>query len=130
MWEVQLFIAPAGVVCLLAAASVHEIPTMWRKGDYAIIAEFPLLFFLAAALGLFVQIMTSLVIKHTSSVTLKVLAQLRNALLIFWGVAFYSEIITRQEMVGYSIALVGFCLYSKYKSEQEAEKAKEKSLPK
>ncbi len=63
-------------------------------------------------MGLGVNYLSNIVIQLTSSLTMKVLGTLRNIFTIFLGVLFYSEAITINELIGYSIALLGFISYN------------------
>ena len=75
----------------------------------------PHLFFLAATLGLGVQLLTSAVIQAVGSVTLKVLSQVRNAGLVVAGVVFYDETVTTTQMGGYLVSLAAFGAYNYFK---------------
>lgn len=116
--ENQYIIAPASTFWLFLASSIFELPTMIEKNAFLIVFEkFPL-FVLASCMGLGVNYLSNIVIQLTSSLTMKVLGTLRNIFTIFLGAMFYSETITVNEFVGYSIALVGFIAYNLSKVSQ------------
>ena len=75
----------------------------------------PWLFMLSATLGIAVNFCTFLVIKATSSVTLKVLGTARNAGLVLWSACMLSEKVTPLELAGYSLSLVAFAAYNYFK---------------
>lgn len=110
--ENQYIIAPASTFWLFLASLIFEMPTMIERNAFLVIFNnFPL-FLLASCMGLGVNYLSNIVIQLTSSLTMKVLGTLRNIFTIFLGVLFYSEAITSQEVIGYSIALLGFVAYN------------------
>ena len=110
--ENQYIIAPASTFWLFLASLIFEMPTMIERNAFLVIFNnFPL-FLLASCMGLGVNYLSNIVIQLTSSLTMKVLGTLRNIFTIFLGVLFYSEAITSQEVIGYSIALLGFFAYN------------------
>ena len=66
----------------------------------------------------------TVVIKMTNSVTLKVLAVVRNACLVIVNMVFFGEIVTGRQFLGYGVLLVAFAAFQKYKREQAAQKKK------
>jgi len=110
--EGQYFLAPAGAACLLLLSIVFEFPTIMEKGDFIKFHEHPLSFALAGCLGFGVQLLTSSVIKLTSSITVKVLSQLRNALVVLSGVFMFGEVVTGLQLLGYVVSVVGIMRYS------------------
>ena len=63
-------------------------------------------------MGLGVNYLIYLVIQATSSLTMKVLSTIRNIGIIFIGVAAYGEIVTMNQGLGYTVALIGFAGYN------------------
>ena len=74
--------------------------------------RYPVIFTAASFMGLGVNYLIYLVIQATSSLTMKVLSTIRNIGIIFIGVAAYGEIVTFNQGLGYTIALVGFAGYN------------------
>ena len=70
--ESMYYLAPAGGLCLLALGTLLEGPSVVARGDQAKIWANPLVFFIAALLGVGVQLLTTAVIQATSATTLKV----------------------------------------------------------
>ena len=120
IWEAQYYLSPAGGACLFVVGALVEGPKCVAAGDHAKLARFPLLFFGAATLGLGVQLLTPAVIKATSSTTLKVISQARNAGVVVFGVVVYGELIGRVQLLGYVISLVAFSFYSYLKQKAAA----------
>ena len=70
--ESMYYLAPAGGLCLLALGTLLEGPNVVARGDQAKIWANPLVFLIAALLGVGVQLLTTAVIQATSATTLKV----------------------------------------------------------
>lgn len=112
--EGQYYLAPASTLWLLLGSFIFEYPKMVSnnfEGIDVIIAN-PSSFIFAALLGLVVNFLTYFVIQVTSALTLKVLGVARNVLVIVIGVIFYREIVTLNEGMGYSLAVLGFAGYN------------------
>eukprot|EP00930_Biecheleria_cincta_P069227 TRINITY_DN56997_c0_g1_i1.p1 TRINITY_DN56997_c0_g1~~TRINITY_DN56997_c0_g1_i1.p1 ORF type:complete len:374 (+),score=61.10 TRINITY_DN56997_c0_g1_i1:71-1192(+) len=112
--ESQYFMAPISAVWLFSASAFNELPSAYEANAISIVLENPGIFFLAACLGFCVHIVSSLVIRATNSVTLKVLGTARNAGLVLFSALFLDEMITPMEWTGYSVSLVGFAAYNIY----------------
>lgn len=117
--EGQYYMAPASAACLFLGSLVFEVPSMVTSGDYNIILDHPLLFFLAGTLGLGINMAGFLVIKSTSSVTIKILGTVRNCLLVLFTVFAQGEQVSSMQFTGYAITLTGFSLYNYYKITQK-----------
>ena len=68
-----MYLAPACVIWLLLGIVTWELPQMQASDAWSIMASMPLLFALAAALGIAVNSLTYAVVILASSTTLKVL---------------------------------------------------------
>eukprot|EP00286_Rhodomonas_abbreviata_P000014 CAMPEP_0181288346 /NCGR_PEP_ID=MMETSP1101-20121128/283_1 /TAXON_ID=46948 /ORGANISM="Rhodomonas abbreviata, Strain Caron Lab Isolate" /LENGTH=316 /DNA_ID=CAMNT_0023392461 /DNA_START=136 /DNA_END=1083 /DNA_ORIENTATION=+ len=113
--ESVYWLSPAGGICLFLTGCVVEGPALMGGADLSKIAANPLTFFLAASLGLMVQLLTTSVIKATSAVALKVLSQIRNTIPVVYGVVVYGEVITAFSATGYCISVVAFAGYTRIK---------------
>mmetsp|Transcript_12533 Transcript_12533/g.18730 ORF Transcript_12533/g.18730 Transcript_12533/m.18730 type:complete len:393 (-) Transcript_12533:117-1295(-) len=116
--ELQYYRAPACALVLLCVAAVMEFPKIYQTGAYEKMLANIHLFILQAFLGFAVNIVNTLVIKITSSVTLKALAVVRNAVLVLVNVAFFGEVVTARQIIGYGLLLVAFGFFQKYSREQ------------
>lgn len=114
--EGQYVLAPPSAVWLLITSMVFEFNDMYEKKAWLIIYENPLMFLCASSLGLGVNFLSYFVIQATSSLTIKILGGVRNIVTIAAGVMRYGEMIDSREAAGYSVALVGFIMYSMAKS--------------
>ena len=56
--------------------------------------------------------------------TLKVLAQMKSIIIIFFGMAIYGDVVSTQTALGYATAIVGFAFYNwaKIKAKEEDDK--------
>ena len=75
------------------------------------------------SLGVFVNLLTLAVIKSTSSLTFKVIGQVKNTVVILVSVALFGSAITGTQVVGYSISMVGFAVYQRGKQLQTKDEA-------
>ena len=69
-------------------------------------------------LGFCVNLLTLAVIKSTSSLTFKVVGQVKNTVVILVSVVVFGSEITFLQVVGYSISMVGFAVYQRGKQVQ------------
>ncbi len=113
--EGQYYMAPISALWLFSAAAFWELPRAMRTDAMSVPLAHPWLFMLSATLGIAVNFCTFLVIKATSSVTLKVLGTARNAGLVLWSACMLSEKVTPLELAGYSLSLVAFAAYNYFK---------------
>ena len=65
----------------------------------------------AAFLGFLVNLLTLAVIKSTSSLTFKVMGQVKNTVVIVMSVLIFGPAITAVQVLGYAISMVGFAIY-------------------
>jgi hypothetical protein len=70
-----------------------------------------------------VNLLTLAVIKSTSSLTFKVIGQVKNTVVILVSVALFGSAITGTQVVGYSISMVGFAVYQRGKQLQTKDEA-------
>ena len=116
IWEARTP-SPAGGACLFVVGALVRLEV--RRGRRPRGSHVPP-FSGAATLGLGVQLLTPAVIKATSSTTLKVISQARNAGVVVFGVVVYGELIGRAQLLGYVISLVAFSFYSYLKQKAAA----------
>ena len=107
---------PACAVCLFSASMLIELPTMVEKHAFSIILSNPFVFSFAAFAGIAVNYLGYALLQVTSGLTLKILGSVRSIGLVYIGVLFYDEQVTRKEMIGYGIAMIGLIFYNLAKS--------------
>jgi len=113
--ESQYWLAPASALALMLFSAALEWPTIIEEGKLDMVHANAHLFVMSAVMGLLVNYASFLVVKTTSSVTLKILGSLRNVGLVMFQVIFAGEVISRQQFVGYGITLVSFGLYNYFR---------------
>ena len=71
----------------------------------------PLAFASASCLGFFVNLASLAVIQNAGSLTLKIVGQLKNIVVIIAAVLIYDDVVTALQIAGYAVALFGFAMY-------------------
>ena len=120
------YIYPASALWLALFFVFFEKEDFDKGGGMSIMAKFPSYFVGASLLGFCVNFASFLVIKYCSSLTLKVLSNARNAAIVVVAAMIFGEVITPNQIVGYTITLGGFIYYNQVRASQA--KAKE-ALP-
>lgn len=115
--------APACFAWLMLGAAVVEWPSMFRAGHQTIPLQHPALFLLAAGMGFAVNVLAYATIKLASSLTLKVLGCVKNALVIVAAMLLFAEEVTVLQGVGYVVSTAAFGLYTHIKMTQIANEA-------
>ena len=92
--EGLMHLAPACSLWLGIGVVFVEARTMARENALQLIVDKPFLYALAAAMGFMVNLLAYVVIQTSSSLTLKVLGTVKNALVVWIGVVFLGDIIT------------------------------------
>ncbi|GMH42799.1 hypothetical protein BSKO_10718 [Bryopsis sp. KO-2023] len=113
--EGLMYFAPACVLWLAIGAVLVEFQPMVASGAFSIIADSPVKFLFAAAMGFSVNALSYCVIVLASSLTLKVLGTVKNALLVLAGVIFLGDLVTPLQGFGYVGSLIGFVMYNSIK---------------
>jgi len=110
--EGLFYIGAACSFCLMMLAAVFELSPLLTTGAYRMVLEHPGKFLAAALAGFGVNCLAILVIKLASSLTLKVLGTVKDAVLVTVGVVFLHEVVSKLQLTGYVISLVGFISYN------------------
>merc|ERR550534_1836059 len=105
------YFAPASFLWMTILATYLELPELLSEG-VLIIWLHPFPFFCASILGFLVNIASVLVVKTTSSLTLKVLGAVRNLGLVGVAVIFFDDIVSKQEFCGYVVSVSGILMYN------------------
>lgn len=101
--------APTGLV-LLAASAIWEREGLLASG-LALMAHKPLHYLAAIFMGFLVNLSTAFAIKVTGSLTFKVVGCVKNTLLVWVGILM-GDVVTREQLLGYTVSVVGFALYT------------------
>jgi hypothetical protein len=118
--EGLMYLAPACAVWLALGVWVYELPRIDAEGGWLIVSSNKVEFAAAACMGFAVNGAAYTVIKLAGSLTLKVLATVKNSLLVVVGVIFLKDIVTQTQSVGYAMSLAGFVWYNHIKMTQAA----------
>ena len=107
------YISPVTSIFLALAAAILEIPDLRRSGNLLKIYQNPPLYAIASSLGLCVTYLSLLVVKNTSSLTFKIIAQAKNTATVVGGVILYGNIVTHMQWIAYVITIIGFFMYQR-----------------
>lgn len=126
--EMLYFMSPICILWMLPFALIGEVPTAIRRDSFALVYQHPMLFIGAGFSGFFVNITGFLIVKRTSSMTLKLLTMTRNGGLVLASGLFFGETITALEGVGYGGLMVCFGLYTWVKASEAQAAARAREL--
>jgi hypothetical protein len=114
------YFTPAGFCWMALFIVPLELGRMHDEGAMGIISANPLAFLLAATLGFFVNLLSFGVIQTTSSLTFKVLGQLKNVAVVLCSVFLFASAVSGTQAFGYAVSIVGFFMYNNAKNAQAA----------
>ena len=116
--ETLYYTAPVCLLWMIPAALVTELPGAMRHRSFLIMRRHPAMFLASGFSGFFVNITSFLLVKRTSSMSLKTMTMARNGGLVIVSALLMGETITTLEAVGYSGLLFFFSLYTAAKSQE------------
>ena len=108
LFEGLYYFAPATFFWLLLGIVFTEGSRFLQMGGHIIMKENALIFLLASSMGFGVNILTLGVVKYTSSLTYKIVAQVKNALTVYASVLIFHNAVTSMQITGYGASIVGF----------------------
>lgn len=112
--ETLLYISPAAFFWMMVAASFLEIPRFVQMTDLSEqLRKNGMYIALSGFLGFAVNFLTLGAIRHTSSLTFKVLGQGKNVAVVLGGVVFFKNIVTQLQALAYAISVLGFLWYQR-----------------
>lgn len=111
--EVVVWLGPPTAVILFTASFIWEAEGLMKYG-FALIQAKPLWYLGAVSLGFVVNVAAALGIQTTSSLTFKVVGCVKNTLVVWCGILL-GDHVEGLQMLGYSVSLAGFLLYSQMK---------------
>eukprot|EP01134_Creolimax_fragrantissima_P003622 CFRG3622T1 len=107
------YLCPASAIWLVIFAAFDEIPRFAASNDMDKILASPFLYFIYSCMGFVVQISVLAVISETSTLTLKIVGQVKNIATIVGGVLFIGNSVSNLQILAYLIESVGFWLYQR-----------------
>ena len=111
----SLYYMTPATISFLVFFSVTTESKLYVENALPIIINNPGLFTIAATLGFGVNLTSMAVVKLLSGLWLKIIVQVKGALLMLAGVLLLSDTITSLQLVGYGTTLVGFAYHTKLK---------------
>ena len=111
--EVVVWLGPPIAVILFTASFIWEAEGLMKYG-FALIQAKPLWYLGAVSLGFVVNVAAAMGIQTTSSLTFKVVGCVKNTLVVWCGILL-GDHVGGLQMLGYSVSLAGFLLYSQMK---------------
>jgi hypothetical protein len=118
--EGAMYLGPACFFWLALGAAALEWRPLLATGGLAIAARHWVLFLVAACMGFLINVLAFATIKLASSLTLKVLGTVKNALLIVAAMVMYGEVVTSTQAWGYMASTGAFGWYTYIKMHQIA----------
>ena len=115
LFEGLYHFAPATFFWLFLGIAFTEGPRLLREGGLRIMSDNALIFMLASSMGFGVNLLTLGVVKMTSSLTYKVVGQVKNAFTVYFSVIVFGNPVTGLQVLGYGSAIAGFLWYNKQK---------------
>eukprot|EP00201_Polytomella_parva_P017143 CAMPEP_0175059460 /NCGR_PEP_ID=MMETSP0052_2-20121109/12445_1 /TAXON_ID=51329 ORGANISM="Polytomella parva, Strain SAG 63-3" /NCGR_SAMPLE_ID=MMETSP0052_2 /ASSEMBLY_ACC=CAM_ASM_000194 /LENGTH=196 /DNA_ID=CAMNT_0016325013 /DNA_START=699 /DNA_END=1289 /DNA_ORIENTATION=- len=106
------YTAPACGFWLILQSAVFEMPSFIRNNDVTNLVKYRNWILICCVLGFPLNLFSYFLIKLTSSLTLKILANAKNTFLVFVGVVFLGETVSGVQFSGYIVSMVGFIWYN------------------
>jgi len=113
VFETMLYLSPITGAILGAMSLLTEWDGLTAPGGgFAKIWASPGLYSAALGMSCLVNLTTFIAIRQSSSLTFKVVGCVKNAVIVMAGVLFMGEAVSLWQVVGYSLSLAGFFVYS------------------
>lgn len=119
LFDGMYYFSPATLIFLGALVYVFEWDQLTQPDHAAEVWANPLAFASASCLGFFVNLASLAVIQNAGSLTLKIVGQLKNIVVIVAAVLIYDDVVTALQIAGYAVALFGFAMYQDAKHRAE-----------
>ena len=117
-FEGLMYLAPATALWLGIGSLITEVPSMIRDGAIDVVTRNALKFAAAACMGFGVNLLAYIVIQSASSLTLKVIGTIKNAIVVILGVVLLHDAITITQWIGYGGSIAAFYWYQQIKTQQ------------
>jgi drug/metabolite transporter (DMT)-like permease len=111
LFDGMYYFSPATLIFLAFLTYVFEWDDVTDPAHVLAARKNPAPFALASTLGFFVNLASLAVIQHLGSMTLKIVSQLKNVVVICAAVVVYDDNVSLLELLGYAVAIFGFGMY-------------------
>jgi hypothetical protein len=111
LFDGMYYFSPATLIFLAFLTYVFEWDDVTDPAHVLAARKNPAPFVLASTLGFFVNLASLAVIQHLGSMTLKIVSQLKNVVVICAAVVVYDDNVSLLELLGYAVAIFGFGMY-------------------
>lgn len=111
LFDGMYYFSPATLIFLAFLTYVFEWDDVTDPAHLDAARKNPAPFVLASCLGFFVNLASLAVIQHAGSMTLKIVSQLKNVVVICAAVVVYDDAVSLLELAGYAVAICGFGMY-------------------
>ena len=110
------YFSPATLVFLMLLSFIFERDEVFKSGNTETMREYWYLLLVCATFGFAVNYVCLGVVKHAGSLMVKTMSQLKNVVVIAAAVVIYGDDVSKLEMIGYAIAVVGFLAFNRAKA--------------
>jgi len=116
--ESMYYFAPATVVFFIPLVYYFEHETLFAPGISDIAREYWYLFVISSSWGCLVNASGLGVVKNIGAVWFKGINNIKNILLLFFGILVYADVVTLLQASGYALSLIGFGRYTYVKNQK------------
>ena len=116
--ESMYYFAPATVVFFIPLVLYFEGDSLQAPGISDIAKKYWYLFVVSSSWGCLVNACGLGVVKNIGAVWFKGINNIKNILLLFFGIVVYGDVVTVLQAIGYTLSLAGFGRYTYVKNKQ------------
>jgi len=125
--ESMYYFAPATVVFFIPLVLYFEGDSLQAPGISDIAKKYWYLFVVSSSWGCLVNACGLGVVKNIGAVWFKGINNIKNILLLFFGIVVYGDVVTVLQAIGYTLSLAGFGRYTYIKNKQMVDNSRKNS---
>jgi len=125
--ESMYYFAPATVVFFIPLVLYFEGDSLQAPGISSIANKYWYLFVVSSSWGCLVNACGLGVVKNIGAVWFKGINNIKNILLLFFGIVVYGDVVTVLQAIGYTLSLAGFGRYTYVKNKQMVDNSRKNS---
>jgi len=125
--ESMYYFAPATVVFFIPLVLYFEGDSLQAPGISDIAKKYWYLFVVSSSWGCLVNACGLGVVKNIGAVWFKGINNIKNILLLFFGIVVYGDVVTVLQAIGYTLSLAGFGRYTYVKNKQMVDNSRKNS---